>query len=555
MRNNLIKFFLVLVFLIGISIRLVDLSSVPIGFHVDEVTAGYEGRYILANGKDTYGHSYPLYFNIIGDYRPTGIFYLAGLSEAIFGMNEFAVRFPSALFGALTILGIYLLALKIFENKTIALLSSLFFAISLWDITLSRATSESTIATFLIVLGCGYLIHSINKSKISLIFLAAFLFFISLFFYPTARFLVPLISLYFLLVSFLKNVSKKMKLSVFLLFIFILISLFTIMYQEHGFGRVSQVAIWQTSGLHQLLVGLASGDGQNNILITRIYHNKIVFLARVFMEQYLSYFSPQYLFISGGLPLRYSTYLSGLFLITQVPFILIGFWWLIYKIRKDILSWQSLVLYLLIIAPIPAALTFQEVPNVQRSSFLIIPLTLICGFGFYKFLMNFINNKKRFVFAIFIVTIFIVFEFSYSIHQYFYHPITGSVFLRNDGEKELMSYIKDNKNSYNHIFIHRDAYILFYLFYNQDLKNNLLLPINNDPSITKIDNLDFVAYKGIKDHCVAKYAIEHSLFKANERIMFVDGGDCSWQYGNLKILKKIFRHDSTRAFTIYTLNN
>jgi len=166
--------------------------------------------------------------------------------------------------------------------------------------------------------------------------------------------------------------------------------------------------------------------------------------------------------------------------------------------------------------------------------------------------MDFIKSKEKFILAISIVTIFMVFEFSYSMHQYVYHPTSGSVFFRNDGTKELMAYIENNKSSYNQIFIHRDVYILFYLFYSRDLKNNLLIPISDDSSVMKIDNLDFIAYKGIKDHCVAKYVIDHSLFNSNGKTLFVDGGDCNFQYGNLTKIKEIFRHDLSKAFTVYT---
>jgi 4-amino-4-deoxy-L-arabinose transferase-like glycosyltransferase len=145
---KLLKNPLTYIFILALLLRLYKLGIFPYGFHIDEVKVGWNALSILKTGMDDQLKNFPLYYNSFGDYRPTGIFYLTIPSLIIFGNNIFAVRFASALFGALTIYAIYYLALALSKNKKLAIISSLLIAISTWHIEVSRATSEVAISTF-----------------------------------------------------------------------------------------------------------------------------------------------------------------------------------------------------------------------------------------------------------------------------------------------------------------------------------------------------------------------------------------------------------------------
>src|SRR3989344_5240345 len=143
-------------FLIGLLLRLYLLSSFPPGFHINEVKSGWNGLSLLKTGLDDWGHAFPMYYNSFGDFRPTGYFYTVIPSLILFGQNEFAVRFPSALFGALTIFVIYFFTKEIIEGENgrkVALFAALLMAVSVWDVSLSRATSEGIIGMFFSLLG------------------------------------------------------------------------------------------------------------------------------------------------------------------------------------------------------------------------------------------------------------------------------------------------------------------------------------------------------------------------------------------------------------------
>src|SRR3989344_7494950 len=92
-------YLLILVFTLAVLLRFVNLSHMPPSLSWDEVSFGYNAWSILKTGKDEYGIPFPFLFRAFDEYKQPGLVYLTVVSEAIFGLNEFAVRFPVALSG------------------------------------------------------------------------------------------------------------------------------------------------------------------------------------------------------------------------------------------------------------------------------------------------------------------------------------------------------------------------------------------------------------------------------------------------------------------------
>src|SRR3989339_362190 len=107
-----------LVLALGFLLRIAFLGSVPSGFTPDEASQGYAAYSLLQTGKDEWGIPWPITsFRAFADFRAPLQTYLMIPSIAIFGLNEFAVRFPSAIFGSLAILAVFLLANELFPGK------------------------------------------------------------------------------------------------------------------------------------------------------------------------------------------------------------------------------------------------------------------------------------------------------------------------------------------------------------------------------------------------------------------------------------------------------
>ena len=104
---------LLVIVLLGAFLRLCMLDRVPPGFNQDEASIGYNAYSILKTGKDEYGKVMPIYFKAFGDQKLPVYIYATAASEAVLGVNEFAVRFPSAFFGILCLPLLYLLVEKL----------------------------------------------------------------------------------------------------------------------------------------------------------------------------------------------------------------------------------------------------------------------------------------------------------------------------------------------------------------------------------------------------------------------------------------------------------
>ena len=201
------KLLLLFLFISGLILRTHQLTRVPAGLHGDEVSIGYNAFSLLKTGRDQDGNFLPLTIDQFGDYRPAGYHYLDIPFIALLGINELAVRLPAALFGSLTIILFYFFVFELFNDHRIALLSAGFLTFSPWHIAISRATSESIIAAFFIILGLYLYLKGINLKGIKkmphsrLLFLLSFSsFFLSFLFYHAARFFLPTFLPFFFLI-------------------------------------------------------------------------------------------------------------------------------------------------------------------------------------------------------------------------------------------------------------------------------------------------------------------------------------------------------------------
>ena len=204
--NNFInfkkKYFIVLfcVFLFGFFIRIYNLENFPSGFQRDEAFPGYNAYSILKTGRDINGNFLPTHLQSFL-YTPAGYSYLAAPSIAVFGLNAFSVRFPAALFGALSIFSLFYLirqllyfvnneALKKHSAK-VGLFGSLLLAISPWHINLSRTASLIPVVVFLIITGVFLFLMHVYKKKMLHLYFAYFCFGASLLFYVAPYSFLP----------------------------------------------------------------------------------------------------------------------------------------------------------------------------------------------------------------------------------------------------------------------------------------------------------------------------------------------------------------------------
>src|SRR5260370_38874352 len=107
-------------------------------------------------------------------------------------MNAFSVRFPSAFFGILTVFTFFFFVREIIEDERIAILSTLFLAITPWHIHYSRAKFEVSIVLFLFVFGTFLLLRALKHRQKSAFFFGTLCFIVAVYTYNLTRILSPL---------------------------------------------------------------------------------------------------------------------------------------------------------------------------------------------------------------------------------------------------------------------------------------------------------------------------------------------------------------------------
>jgi 4-amino-4-deoxy-L-arabinose transferase-like glycosyltransferase len=137
---------LILIIILGTILRFYQLGEAPAGLYIDEAGQGYSAYSILQTGKDEFGKPWPIVFRSFTDFKTPVYTYLIAPIIPFLGLNSFTVRFPSAIFGVMTLPVLFLLIKKLSKNQTLALLATLLLAISPWHILFSRTDYECIIA-------------------------------------------------------------------------------------------------------------------------------------------------------------------------------------------------------------------------------------------------------------------------------------------------------------------------------------------------------------------------------------------------------------------------
>jgi len=137
------------ILILGLVLRLVSLNQ---SFWLDEATTSYVASQLSFR-------EIILKFSP-GDFHPPLYYLLLKVWSDIFGSSEIALRFPSIIFGLLTIYFVYLLGKKLFTNK-VGLIAAVLLATSGLHIYYSQEARMYSLVTLLI----SYLVYLFLKKK------------------------------------------------------------------------------------------------------------------------------------------------------------------------------------------------------------------------------------------------------------------------------------------------------------------------------------------------------------------------------------------------------
>lgn len=442
------KIQLLIVTILALFLRFYQLGANPPSLTWDEVAWGYNAYSLGIDGRDEFGKFLPIqYIESFGDFKPPLYAYLDIFPVKMFGLNEFAVRFPSAFFGVLTVLVTYFLARKIFKKKLVAILACLFLAISPWHINLSRAAFEANIATFFLVLGVWLFLVSIKDKKWFLP-LSIVSFVLSMYTFNTSRVVAPLL-IAILALGFNKQLMKIKKSLIFAVLagFIAIIPLAQFILTPQASLRFYEVNIFSDPGVIERTNQEIAND--QNAWWSKILHNRRIAFGLEYLKHYFDHANPNFLFIKGDGNPKFSTQDVGQLFIWDFPFLIFGTF-LLFRKREDF--WWLIPLWLLI-GIIPAA-TARETPHALRIETTLPTWQILVAYGFYQAVLcikYYVLSKNKRYFILTTLYLLLFMNFLYYFHGYYTHYPREYSGEWQYGYKQAFNFINKDATGYDKI--------------------------------------------------------------------------------------------------------
>jgi len=433
-------------------LRFYKITDIPPGLYMDEAANAVDAYSIKTTGRDQYGAFMPLWFKSFVDYKmPLYIYAMSG-SMFLFGKTDLAVRFPAALSGTLTVIIMYFLVFTLvrIQKKTppdksatyLALISSFLLAISPWHIQFSRGGFEVMLATSLYLLALLVGLYFYITKKNYLLFLSFIIFSLSIYTYHTYRIIAPLTMIG--IAGFIYIHNKRFVIPLFALLVAFIMVLPLIRFSltPEGLTRFSQTSAFEEYRAEKT-------------------YEKILIYPLVYIKNYISFLSFDYLFTFGDGIGRHQIHEFGGIFRWQIPFIIIGGFALL-RSKKSIFFYM--ILLLLLITPLPAAIA-RPSPHTLRGLLLVIPWTIIAAYGLYK---TFYIKRKNIVLPLLLLVA--LYEMFFYLHFYYIHYKSVNIMDWGGGYKQLFMRLNELAPSYKHIII--DSKITYaytyYSFYGEN---------------------------------------------------------------------------------------
>ncbi|HSX40260.1 MAG TPA: phospholipid carrier-dependent glycosyltransferase [Candidatus Saccharimonadales bacterium] len=528
---------LFLIVFLAAFLRFYRLDSVPPSMYWDEVSQGYNSYSILKTGRDEHAELFPLArFAAFGDYKAPVYIYADVPFIAILGKNTLAVRFPSALFGTLTVLAAFFLVLELFsssKNKILpGLLAAFFLSISPWHIQLSRAAYEANIATFFTVAGVFLFLRSI-RTKSWMFVLSAVSFVLAFYAFNSHRVFIPLFVL-FLFALFRKELwtMKKYVIVAGIISFIVFIPFLQYLKTPESKLRFNEVNIFSNADIVKQSNQWIAED--SNSAAGKVLHNRRVLFGLLYAKHYFDFFDPKYLFFTGDGNPRFSLQDNGELYLWELPLLLAGVYLLCRKRNREAL----LIFGWFLLAPVAAA-TARETPHALRSETFIPTYEIIMASGMVGILggVRRFGGKVKYLAFVGFGIIGIV-SFYIFVHDYFVHYGVIYSYQWQYGYEQAVQKVEKIKSGYDEV-VFTTAYgrpYIYVLFYGNTAPNQYW----KDSTVTR-DVFGFYTVSKLGKYVFRDHMLDSSdkgkkvlyvgapneipsNFKKIDEVKFLDGG-------------------------------
>lgn len=454
---------LILIILVAATMRFYRLGAVPTSLNADEAAIGYNAYSILKTGKDEYGRKFPLLFQSFDDYKMPVYIYLTVPGVAMFGLNDFSVRLPSALFGTLTVGATYFLAVALFANTTVALFATILLAISPWHLQFSRSAYEANVAVFFNVLGIMFLLKALKKN---VLYIPAFLALgLSVWSYHSSRVFVPMIVAGYLIIYFREIIQHKKYIAIgLLLFIVICTPLLLLSISPEGLVRARGVSALGDVGPLNRIISWRQTDERLGIPSSAIFHNRRLADVSTILKGYFAHFDPNF-FFSEIVQGKFHAPGVGLMYLWELPVLLYG---LLVAANKKGKSKYLLFLWFFI-SPIAASPT-RALPHPVRTLVFLPAVQIFVAIGLLELFRKMLSMKAIFRKSLLGTGIAVLlFSGLFYLHQYYIHLPVEYAPEWQYGHEQVVQTVKLMQDKFDKVIVSTslDQPYIFFLYYLQ----------------------------------------------------------------------------------------
>lgn len=439
-------FILSVVILIGAFLRFWQLGQVPFGATLDEMGYIYNAYSISQTGKNVFGQSFPLFTWMVPGgfpFMPIPI-YLSAPLFWILNLSLTTGRLLPAFFGTVDLLLVYILVKQLFQKSSLALLASLFLAISPWHLHFSRSAYDINYALFFYLSGIVIFLWENKKKKLPIISVISFL--LAIFSYRGMSIIaIPLFAILFWYASRVLR-SNRRQLIGFVVGVFIIgACFFSVILLYKSSYTAEGIALFNNPKMSDD-INRFSREARGPLILKRIFFNKPTYIINTFRENYVKSMSFEFLFLFGEGNAIYSIWSRGKMYFVDLFFVILGIGYL-YSLRKKEMVFITL---LLLIGALPGGI--GGFPISARNFFQSALFPIFSASGVI-FLIDKVDLKILKYFSTIFIAILYIYAFSSYLFDYYERYAYQQAEAWGKSFKDMSAIIIEGKDKYQKILI------------------------------------------------------------------------------------------------------
>ena len=472
-KEKLINLIIVLIMIVGISIRLVNIGGMPNALNCDEASEGYEAFSIWKYGIDRNGNHLPVFLKSWGSGQNILLAWMMIPFIALLGLNTLAIRLTMAILSCVTLVLFYFLLKKV-ANKKVAIIGLAFLAICPWNIEKSRWALESNVFADIILIATYLLVVGLKDKNKFCYWLSFIVYGLSVYAYGTSYMFLPL----FLIAVLIALVVKKeisWKKALGSLIVSTVVALPIILYVAIGVFDLPQI------NLPFMTIPKLKVNRYNEITS----NSSSNFVKTCF----LNFYGALKVLILGNDELKFNSIKPyGLFYPFSILFAFIGIWRCFKKHSNIKYNYIFNIWFI-----VSLLVCIYVLPNINRINIIMFPMIIYITIG-----MSFVCEKSKAIVAILAITYSIFFVF---FARAYFKQDYKKYYTFNGNLKEIIEYV-DSKNEdvvITNVLKEPYIYVLFYSEYDtRDFVNTVKVKDEN-VEYRKVESFGKYSFESLDD--------------------------------------------------------